>query len=198
MYCAPASPLWPSMSKFGMFSKTYKKGGNSEYRGSNMLKFMTEVTNIDAHIILKFQLCTSNISEVIAKSVLIDSFQDPPKTHKKHANFHNKGGSQLKFMTRDDHYRYPYDVKILALSSLIWAKLLQQVYPVAFFQDPSHFKTLVTNSALQRLFGSFQDPCFSLFAAQWQQNSLYFNPQCLTGRPRTSNMHLRSGKVKSP
>ena len=89
-------------------SKNTQKGSNYHNRDSSMLKFIPELTTIGAHIVSKFQPCAPNISEVIVKSILVDSFQDPPKTHKKHTNFDNKGDSQLKF--RGDHYRCPYCV----------------------------------------------------------------------------------------
>ena len=75
-YCAPADPLWPSMSKFGRVSKTHKKHGNFHNRGSSLLKLTPEMTTIGTHIVSKYQSCTSNISKVIAKRVLIKSFQD--------------------------------------------------------------------------------------------------------------------------
>ena len=64
------------MSKFGRVTKTHKKHGNFHNRGCSLLKLTPEVTTIGAHIVSKFQLCTLSISEVIAKIVLSNSFQD--------------------------------------------------------------------------------------------------------------------------
>ena len=97
-YCAPACPLWPLMSKFGTFSKTHRKGGNYHNRGSSKQKFIPEMTTTGAHIVPRFQPCNPNISKVITKRVLSGFFQDPCKTHQKCHNFHNKGGSPLKFI----------------------------------------------------------------------------------------------------
>ena len=57
-------------------SKTHKKHGNFHNRGSNPLKLTPEGTKIGTHIVSKFQPCTPIISEVIAKSVPSNSFQD--------------------------------------------------------------------------------------------------------------------------
>ena len=56
--------------------KTHKKHSNFHNRGGSPLKLTPEVTTIDAHIVSKFQSCIPNISEVIAKRVLSNSFQD--------------------------------------------------------------------------------------------------------------------------
>ena len=45
-------------------------------RGGSLLKLTPEMTTIGAHIVSKFQPCTLIISEVIAKSVPSNSFQD--------------------------------------------------------------------------------------------------------------------------
>ena len=81
------------MSTFGRVSKIHRKCGNFHNRGNSLLNLTSEMTTIGAHIVSK---CTPSISKVTAKSVLGSSFQDPLKTHKKQANFHNRGGSQLK------------------------------------------------------------------------------------------------------
>ena len=61
------------------------------------------------------------------------------------------------------------------------------------FQDPC------PSSASKRLLTiPFKTLAFILFAGQWLQDSSYSNHQCLTGMLKTSNVHLKSGRVKSP
>ena len=64
------------MNKFGPVSKAHKKHCNFNNRDGSLLKLTPEVTTIGAHIVSKFQLCTFNISEVIAqKKLLTTSFK---------------------------------------------------------------------------------------------------------------------------
>ena len=60
--------IWPSVEN--------KKHGNFHNRGGSLPKHAPELTTIGAHIVSEFQPCTPNINELIAKSVLGNSFQD--------------------------------------------------------------------------------------------------------------------------
>ena len=131
--------------------KTHKKCGNFHNRGNSPLKLTPEVTTIVAHIVSKFLPCTPNISEVIAKSVFDDSFQDHlilrplyTKFGSKLAIQHILSGTAPLFMFGP--YFNPSQV-ILSQSSI----------KTGYFTI--HFKTLA----------------FSLFAAQWLQDSSYSN-----------------------
>ena len=148
IYYAPAGPLWPSMGKFGWVSKTHKKHGNFHNRGGSLLKLTSEVTTIGAHIVSKFQPCTPVISEVIAKSVLSNSFQDHLISRPLYLNI--LSGTAPLYMFG------PYFNPCQDLSSQFSIKTGYLAI---------YFKTLA----------------FSLFAAQWLQDSSTSNHQSLIG-----------------
>ena len=150
-----------------------QKQGNFHNRGGSLLKLTSEVTTISAHIVSKFQPCTLVLAKLLQKLYLVASFQD------------------------SSHFKTTVHQFVSKLA--IWCILLGAVSPSvhvwAIFDIP--FKTLVPIQHQINHLAPFKTLGFSLFAAQWLQDSSYSNHQCLTGIPKTSNVHLMSGRVKS-
>ena len=122
--------------------KNTQKHINFHNRASCLLKLTPEVTTIGPHIVSKFQPSNPRISKVIAKSVLVRLFQDHLKNTKKHGNFHNRGGSLLKLIPEvtiiGAHIVSKSQLCTPSISEVIAKSVL-----IGFFQDPSHFKTIV-------------------------------------------------------
>ena len=123
-----------------IFKKTYKKGSNFHNRDGSALKFIQQMTTIGAYIISKFQLCTSIISKVIAKSVLTGFFQDPCQIHKKHCNFYNIDGKPLQLITKvttiNTHIVSKFQICIPNMSEVITKSALRSLLPrPQSFQD---------------------------------------------------------------
>ena len=136
------------MSKFGGVSKTHKKHINFHNRSGSPSKLTSKVSTIGVHIVSKFQPCTPIISKVIAKSGPSNSFQDHLISR---PLYFNLGQNQ------------PYGISCQ-----------EQPLCICLGHISIPVKTLVPNQHQNRLFSnSFQDPCFSLFAAQWLQESSY-------------------------
>ena len=139
--CAPAGPLWLPMSEFGWVSKTHKKHGNFHNTGSNLLKLTPEVTTIGAHFVSKFQPYTPILAKLLQKVYPVTPFKTI------WPQFRSKLAIQHILSGKAPLYMFGPYLKFLS-------RHLSQI---------QHQNRLFSNS--------FQDPCFSLFAAQWLQDS---------------------------
>ena len=92
------------------------------------------MTTIGAHIMSKFQLCTPSISEVIAKSVLGGSFQNPLQEHTK--RIITSTTEEMKFIkevtTIGAHMVSQFQLCTPSISKVSVKSVL-----IGFFQDPS-------------------------------------------------------------
>ena len=69
-------PIVPHVSKSGRVLKTHTIHNNSHNKAGRQLQFTTEVTLIDIHIVSKFQLDLTIITQVIDNFVHSNFFQD--------------------------------------------------------------------------------------------------------------------------
>ena len=162
------------MNKFGVTLQKHQNSDISATNNSSDLKLTHKVPHIYVHNVPKFQLPIPSGSKVIAKSVFLAPFKTlahfPFKTivlcyYWVIRTCHASEKGNI-------HMKFPFKTFFQDHCTHSEVKPIQNTHL-------NHFKTLV----------------FSLITAQWQEHSSSSYCLSLTGKPRTSNLHLKSGEA---